>query len=388
MTMNIGINGRFLQYPYTGIGQYTIQLLREFSRMKHEKRDEVHHIDFLVVVPDQICVELMRLEEINLPVIVLPEKEWLGKSLGKHWWEQIQVPRFFHTQKVDLIWHPYPCARWFGGGSTKTIVTVHDTIPWTHDAYRRGLLSRLTHWMSRRSVSRTTHVITVSETSAKNIVQVCGVPRESITVIGNGVSPLFHTSIPHNIIHEVLERYHLQLDGFFLYVGGYDVRKNVARMIESYKHYCRNHACPYPLVLVGGKSYEAPLYSDFDGTLTDPENSRTVLVKTGFLSDIDLAALYQSSHGFVHFSSAEGFNIPLAQAIVTRLPLLISDTDIHREIADDEAIYVRPDDGALIDKGWDALVHAHTSASTGDSQRFSWSHSADLHLRIFKRTIL
>ena len=388
--LKIGINGRFLQYPYTGIGQYTIQLLREFSKMKRERRDEVHHIDFVVVVPNEKCIELMRQEDINLPAVVIPEKKWLGKSLGKHWWEQIQVSGFFHEQKVNLVWLPYPCVRWFKKAADKTIVTVHDTIPWTSKKYQRGLLSRLAHWMSRVSTSQANHIITVSETSAKNIMWLCGVPQENITVIENGVSEIFHKIISPGIASEVLERYGLQHGKFLLYVGGYDARKNVKLMVESYRAYCEKHTCEYPLVLVGGKSHEDSLYADFDSALTEPENSRTVLIKTGFLSDPDLAALYQSSRGFVHFSSQEGFNIPLAQAMISHRPLLISDIDIHREIAGDDAIYMETEHEDSIANGWDALVHSSQAQSpTVDySKRFSWNRSATAHLRTFKRIIL
>jgi len=386
--MKIGINGRFLQYPYTGIGQYTIQLLREFSKMKHERRDETHHLDFVIAVPNEKCVERMRQEEIDLPVVVLPEKEWLGKSLSKHWWEQIQVSDFFHEQKVNLVWLPYPCVKWFKKASDKTIVTVHDTIPWTSKQYQRGLLSRLAHRMSRVSISQANHIITVSETSAKNITWLCGIPEKNITIIENGVSEIFHTLVSQDIMSAVLARFGLQNGKFLLYVGGYDARKNVKLMIESYRTYCQNHEC-LPLVLVGGKSHEDSLYADFDGAMTNSGNSCSVLIRTGFLSDVDLAALYQSSHGFIHFSSQEGFNIPLAQAMISHLPLLISDTDIHHEIAGDDALYVQTKDATSLEKGWDTLIHSQAHSTTKDySKRFSWNRSAHAHLRAFKRIIL
>lgn len=160
-------------------------------------------------------------------------------------------------------------------------------------------------------------------------------------------------------------------------------------MVESYRVYCEKHTCDYPLVLVGGKSHNDSLYADFDGALTDHGNSRTVLIKTGFLSDLDLAALYQSSRGFVHFSSAEGFNIPLAQAMISHLPLLISDIDIHHEIAGDDAIYVDTKNEDSRAKGWDALIHSQAHTPSKDySKRFSWNRSAAAHLRTFKRIIL
>ncbi len=411
--LKIGINGRFLQHPYTGIGQYTMQLLREFSKMKHDNTDEVRHddslrhVDFIIAVPNQKCIEQMRREKIDLPVAIIPEKQWLAKSLAKHWWEQIQVSDFFHEQKVNLIWLPYACTKWFGGNDktrTKTIVTVHDTIPWTLPEYQRGLLSRLAHAMSRRSVAHADHIITVSKASANDISQTCDIAKEHIAVIKNGVSEIFHQPVSQNIIDETLKQYNLSPKQFFLYVGGYDARKNVRRMVESYKKYSeiyarhKKHTYPYPLVLVGGKSHEDALYADYDtitsvkpeaDMLTENKNSRTVsIVTTGFLEDINLAALYQSSRGFVHFSSAEGFNIPLAQAMISHLPLLISDTTIHREIAGNSATYIQLDDDVTMMNGWDRLTNAdtrndHPNSNDSNAHQFSWERSAKDHLCIF-----
>lgn len=376
--MKIGINGRFLQHPYTGIGQYTLQLLREFSR--NESR---YDMEYLIVVPNQACLDLLQREKIDLKVVVVPEKTWLTKSMAKHWWEQVQVPHAFREHRVDLIWLPYPCVRWFGGRSVPTVVTVHDTIPWTREEYRPGVLSSLAHAMGRHSTARANHIITVSKTSARDISRVCDVAEKNITIIENGVAEVFHRPVSPEYIAAVLRRFSLRERGFFLYVGGYDPRKRVDELIESYRKYGEMHAkrenrpCPYPLVLVGSLTAR-------------PTSSNVSIVTTGFLDDLDLAALYQSARGFVHLSAAEGFNIPLAQAMISHLPLLLSDTEIHREITGAGATYVQADDECAMMSGWDKLVRSDGANDAADadmrekfSERFSWKRSATAHLDVF-----
>lgn len=378
--MKIGINGMFLKHPYTGIGQYTLQLLREFSR------DTSRDIQFLVVVPNQACLELLRREKIDLPTELVQEKTWMTKGVAKHWWEQIQVPRALRKQSVDLIWLPYPSLQWFGGGNMPTVVTVHDTIPWTREEYQLGVLSWLAHVMSRRCIAKADHIITVSKTSAKDISAVCNVAEKDLTVIENGVAEVFHRPVSPEHIDAVLRRFSLRAREFFLYVGGYDPRKRTDVLIQSYRKYCEMYAkregrpCPYPLVLTASQH------------LTDAEKSRSVgIVTTGFLDDLDLAALYQSAAGFVHLSAAEGFNIPLAQAMVSHLPLLLSDTEIHREIAGGAATYVNPDDEVATIAGWEKLacsmaVSRDVDMREKNSERFSWRRSAITHLNTFLDT--
>ncbi len=401
---HIGINGWFLQHPFTGIGQYTIQLLREFSKMKTENEPSVRDVEFLVVVPDDACVQLMRDEQITLPVHVLPEISWMPRSFQKHIWEQIQLPKFFTEQQMSTVWLPYPCATWFTTPSYRTVVTVHDAIPWTMPQYRTGVLSSLAHAMSLRAThtlpNRTDNaIITVSETSAEDIVGVCEIPRERIQVIWNGVSDIFKTPADPQLVTQILQEYDLTRGNYFLYVGGYDARKRVAKLVESYQQYGNGNE-QAKLVLVGGKSYDTALYRDFDraadaasnttASLTASQKSDTIsVVRTGFLEESHLNALYEGCRAFLHFSEQEGFNIPLAQALVKNLPCGVSDIPVHREIAGNRAIYTNPDDAVATASLWRTLctltpptvVPSQTSSAARDA--FSWTTSAREHLRVF-----
>lgn len=379
LTMKIGINGRFLLEPYTGIGQYTIQLLRAFAQNGSDD-------EYIIAVPEGASLEVLaEIDYMAKYVKVVPEITWTGKSVAKHYWEQVQIPDFFTNEKVDLVWLPYPSMRWFGAyGTAKTIVTVHDTIPWTMKKYSRNILSSLAHIMSRRSVGQADHVVTVSEASAKEIIEACQVPRENISVIWNGVADIFRKEIDPEIAKELMATFGLKEGEFFLYVGGYDARKQVKKMTESYMNFAEGAKCDYPLVLVGGKLYNDDLYSDF-------ENSEEIshagkIIRTGFLSDQQLATLYKLARGFVHFSEKEGFNIPLAQAIVCGLPVLASDIPVHREIAEntENVILIDIDNQENIRKGWER-VNILSKIESDQDTLFSWKDSAKKHIKLFSQ---
>lgn len=393
----IGINGWFLQHPYTGIGQYTIQLLKEFSKTNQRER-------FLVVVPNETCVYLMRQEQITLPVQVL-RGVWLEDgqiTLGglrsgvqKHYWEQIQLPRFFQyeafeKQGAQLVWHPYPAATWLRKPSYRTVVTVHDTIPWEMREYWQGPLSAAAHLMSKYAISKhADQIITVSQTSADAIVRVCHVPQERVRVIYNGVSETFWKSADPELIATVLQKHHLASGKYFLYVGGYDPRKRVEQLITSYRECQTMHPSPgesfYPLVLVGNPPE----------SLTQALQPDTMkVITTGYLEESELNALYEASHAFVHFSKMEGFNIPVAQALVKHVPCAISDIPIHREIAGTAALYTDPDIAESTAALWRTLTTqpfafpSPIDESTAARLRtFQWSTSAESHLQCFDAVI-
>ncbi len=368
----IGINGWFLQHPYTGIGQYTINLLKEFAKKDASK--------FLVVVPNEACVERMKQDGIDLPTTILPPLSWAPASIQKHWWEQVQLPGFFEKQAfggagAETVWLPYPCVTWLRKPSYTTIVTVHDTIPWTEKEYSRGPLSALAHAMSRGAVRQADHIITVSETSAESIAKVCGVPRETIHVILNGVADVFFEKAVR--VEETLKTYGLAHDRYFLYVGGYDARKQVKKLVASYEKYCKTQpesiSSSFPLVLVGGQAQKDDLYADF---LTLQDSSGTVkIVTTGFVSDEVLNALYEGCRAFLHFSRVEGFNVPAVQALVKNRPCVLSDIPVHREIAGEYATYVNPDDPSFT---------APALAEKFPRDQYHWSRSAQQHLNVIE----
>lgn len=418
VTGRIGINGWFLQHPYTGIGQYTINLLKEFSRRCHEvPRERYDHIDecsFLVVVPNEACVERMKQEGITLPTEILAPLSWAPASIQKHWWEQVQLPRFFEKQAlqgagVKCVWHPYPCVTWWRRPTYTTIVTVHDTIPWTEKEYQRGPFSALAHVMSRAALRRADSIITVSETSAKHIVEVCVIPREKIHVIPNGVSDVFFKPADPGVLKKTLEMYGLEKNSYFLYVGGYDERKQVKKLLASYVLYAqmsdRRGEAALPLVLVGGKAHNDSLYVDFDTSdvlidtpeaknfLTPAKNCASVkVVRTGYIEEDVLAASYEASRGFLHFSRAEGFNIPLAQALAKHRPCGVSDIPIHREIAGEAAVFIDPEKAQAAQDLFRSFTTdinllenlSRAAASWCSSHDLRWSTSAAEHLKIFE----
>lgn len=313
--MKIGINGRFLTKPFTGIGQYTLGILKNLSKEN----------EYLVVVPENLPRKLMVSFGKNIKVKVLPERRLLTAGLRKTWWEQVQVAEEFVRQKVDKAFFPYPGQPWTGDFYLKvpSVVTVHDCIPWMDKRYRRGFLSRLYHLQSKRSLVFAEKIVTVSAQSKKDLMKVCDLAEKKIEVIYNGASEVFEK--PSKV---KIEKFGLNKNAYYLYVGGYDVRKNVALMLEEFAA----AKAEYPLALAGGKVVKSNLYKSFD-------QARGV-VKTGFLSAEELNCLYRNARALINLSEAEGFNLPILEAAKCGLPLVISDISVHREIYGDSAIYV------------------------------------------------
>lgn len=351
--MKIGVNGRFLTKPFTGIGQYTLHMVTELAKLM--KKDE-----FVLIVPEKLSLKFPK----NVKVKVVPERRRGMAGLRKTWWEQIQVPELFKKENVDWAWFPYPSNPWPRDFKIKTLVTVHDTIPWEDKRYQKGVLSRMYHQRSKKAVKNADLVITVSQASKKAIQRVCG---KRSKVIYNDVAPVYRKSVAAGA---VLKKYKLEKEKYFLYCGGFDVRKNVNALIKAYGQFAKKNS-DIQLVLAGGKILDGNLYGSFD----EVESEFGHIVKTGFLEEKHLAALYQNCLGFVHLSEKEGFNIPVVEAAACASPLILSDIPVHREVAGGGAQFVKNDVAPAMRKllrgraGW-------SKKAKRVAEKFSWKKSA------------
>ncbi len=334
--MKIGINGRFLTKLYTGIGQHTYNLFKTMSQMYPEDK-------FVIVVPERVNINFPENVEIDL----VPENFPGTAGMKKTYWEQRQVPAFLLQKKVDLIHIPYPANPW-RKLRKPVCVTVHDTIPWTMPAYRKSFLTRLYQNKASHAVTKATHVFTVSEASKQEIIEICKVKPEKVSLSYNAPAAEFFKTASSEQKDSVLRKYNIDKNRpFFLYIGGYDDRKNVTTLV----HVFLEKIAPYyeaDLVLAGGKVHHSSLYDSYD-KLTNPNYKGSVklkgkLVRTGFIDQEDLPALYQSSFAFIHLSQKEGCNLPVLEAAVSKTPLIISEIRVHKEMIGESALYLEPHD--------------------------------------------
>ena len=364
--MKIGVNAKFLIKPFTGIGQYTRNLFRELAKIDKENK-------YILVVPDKIDPAIAKEFPGNVEFKIIHERGIGTQGMKKTWWEQISVPEYFEKERVDMAFYPYPSNPWtkdWYKKSIKTILCIHDCIPWMRKSYAKGFLSKLYHGRSKKAVALADEIFTVSEASKKDIVHVCNVEGNKVHVVYNDAGEVYKHALGKEDVAEVLKRFSLSPGRFFLYVGGYDERKNVEFLKKEHAVFAKKREDVIPLVLVGGK-----LYGSFG------KSGAGNVVKTGFLEEEVLAALYRSCAAFVNVSKHEGFNIPILEAANCGAPLILSDIPVHKEVAGHAALYVDIDvAGKLADAFEKILLEKNQEGFREDSsllaRKYSWKSSA------------
>lgn len=135
----------------------------------------------------------------------------------------------------------------------------------------------------------------------------------------------------------------------FVILGTIEGRKNHALLLSVWQQMIAQlgDACPR-LVIVGRRGWEA---DDVFARL-DHEDFRGKVIEAGAVDDAELARLLSSARALLFPSFAEGFGIPLVEALGAGIPVIASDLEVFREIAGDIPELLAPDDEA----GWIAAL--------------------------------
>jgi len=239
----------------------------------------------------------------------------------------------------------------------RTVLTVHDLsfmrVPeCSEPGLRRYLLQAVP-----ASVSRADCVLTDSECTRSDVIELLNADAQKVSVVYPGVEPRFRPVQDARVLATVRTRYGLP-DRFVLGLGTLQPRKNFGRLIEGYARIRCDLTDNTQLVIAGGKGW---LYDDIFRRVEQLGLGKEVHFP-GYVDDKDLPALYSLADVFAFPSLYEGFGIPPLEAMACGTPVVTSSVSSLPEVVGDAALLVTPTDV-------DALAEALREALRGRSLR-------------------
>lgn len=216
-----------------------------------------------------------------------------------------------------------------------TIATIHDLIALRTEMENQKIVDDQINDLTY-TLAHCDYILTVSESSKKDIIEEFHYPAERITVIPNGINyHHFNTPINEEKVLQIQKKYHLP-DKFILYLGGMRKHKNIDRLIKAYSQLSQHVKDTYKLVITKGTPELR--------SLVESLHLQNNVLFTQFIDDEDKPGLYQLASLYAYISLYEGFGIPVIEAQAAGTPVITSNTSSLPEVAGDSAVCVDPTD--------------------------------------------
>ena len=234
----------------------------------------------------------------------------------------------------DLMHWTYPLPMRVDG--VRNIYTLHDLVPLrlpytTLD--RKASYFDLMTWIARTA----DHIVTVSEASRRDIIELLKVPPDRVTNTYQAVH-MPRTLLERDEVEvedEVRGIFQLEPRDYFMFFGSIEPKKNIGRLIEAFLA----SGVGSQLVIVGARAWKSKAELKLLESL--PAGDRRV-VQIEYLPFPMLVSLIRCAKSVVFPSLYEGFGLPVLEAMMLGTPVLTANTSSLPEVAGDAALKVNP----------------------------------------------
>lgn len=220
----------------------------------------------------------------------------------------------------------------------RNVYTLHDLVP-LRLPYTTADHKRAYYKLCMRIAERADHIITVSEASKRDIVDILGVQEERVT---NTYQSVEVAKLVEGMDDEAINTYvrgllNVEMRGYFLFFGAIEPKKNVARLLEAYL----GSGTRTPLVIVGAPGWGGEKDTKLLTSLKALD-AQSRIIWLGYLPRDMLAVLIAGARATLFPSLYEGFGLPVAESMALGTPVITSNTSSLPEVAGDAALLVDP----------------------------------------------
>ncbi len=324
-------------------------------------------------------------EALDLRLIWPTRRKPFRRTMERLIWEQYYLVFAAIKEEVDLI--HVPCFSVPRMTKIPKVVTAHDLVVLRYPK----LMAPGSRWYFSRwipsSYRSADHIIAVSHATKNDLVQLLGIDPDKIAVIHHGLNPGFkRTTDPHEI-NRIRYKYRVPTE-FLLMVGSFEPRKNIHHAIDAFSR-ISDATDRLKLVLVGkSNAYQTKMQEKAKSLGVEDQ-----VLFPGYVRDSELVTLYSLAAAFLFPSAAEGFGLPLLEAMATGCPMIVSDIPVFHEIAGDTAVYVPAGDPAALAQRMQRMVEDRSYRASffrkvlGRSLKYDWDRAAKETLKVYMRVL-
>ncbi len=328
--------------------------------------------DFIAVAaePEKLLESTQGFSSPNVTLVRMPPAPAAIRLL----W---QLPQLARRYGMDLLHSQYiappfsPCP---------SVVTVHDILFESHPEYFEDLFVLRSRLLVRQSIRKSVEVFTVSDFSRRQISEAFPVNMSKVHTIHNGVDG--ERFFPGTQQQDIVRKYGLESGGYFLTVGRLEPRKNHANLLRAWAKL----KSPRPRLVIIGQPHFG--YREiFDQRHALGLNDEVAILEN--ISDPELPAFYRNAKTFIFCSWAEGFGMPVLEAMASGAPVICSKSTALTEICADAALLVPPENVDRLSEAIRELDQDPESRSKlalrglSRAKEFGWESSSEIVRNVY-----
>ncbi len=264
----------------------------------------------------------------------------------------------------------------------KMVLTIHDMF-WESNPEAIPEHTAMLHKIAtRRFNALQPHIIADSESARQEILKFSAIPDDNIDVV-------YLSCDEEKLYPDKADVSHLIEGEYFLFIGAFEKRKNLPRIIRAFDIVAERDK-DIKLAIVGKRFWAD---SEELSEALDASPNRDRIVFTGYVSNDEKRQLYSNARCFLFPSLAEGFGIPVLEAMACGCPVITSDSTSLPEVGGDAALYVNAYDTEQLSYQMERVLLSDTlredliARGFLQKQRFSWDKTAQQVEEVYRKVL-
>jgi glycosyltransferase involved in cell wall biosynthesis len=379
----VAIDARRLAGNRRGTAQYIQHLVRWLPVVAPD-------IDFLLMADRQLPVDRVPAgcRSIVFGENSLSDSQSVSSMAEKSrsvFWMNVLVPFVLRRERVDVFHGPNIAVPPFACCPSVSTVAdlVSERIPGTYTPlyhlYRKLLVPS--------AVRRAVHVIAISESTRRDVIELLHVPADKVSTILLGVDESFMPVADAGLLDRIRTQYRLPTR-FVIHVGAIERQKRIETLVRATAELVGKGLLD-GLVLVGEDGLGS---GDVRAAVTRCDLAGRVTF-LGYVPQEHLAPLYTLAACAAYPSWYEGFGLPVLEAMACGTPVVASDASSLPEVGGDAAVLVPPGDITALTSAIEVLLtdvdqrSERVERGFTRARTFSWKQCAARHVDVYRRLL-